>query len=275
MATTDDRRDIMKQALELGRQLNATTEVNGIPAVWEHPEWKLRTLEKLLPHPQRKEGVVHLDHLQSFIDYVSHHKETGTAIFVSADNVKETRFTAKIDYHEASSNGAAGWREHTAIFCPTLTEPMKVWLLNSGKKMNQVEFAFFVEENRAEILEPSGTDMLRLATSLKAKAEANYDKGVTLQNGEIKFHYVETIEATAGRHGEMTIPEEMVLAIPIFRGDQVADRFPARFRYRVGSGALQLWYELIRPYEVFDGAVASLVLQIQSALGCNLYYGNN
>jgi uncharacterized protein YfdQ (DUF2303 family) len=129
--------------------------------------------------------------------------------------------------------------------------------------MEQEEFAVFLEDNVADIVEPSGEIMLAMALTLQAKTEANFQSSRRLDNGQVQLHYTETIDARAGA-GQLEIPREFAIGIRLFKNGE-GYRLRARLKYRVGGGKVKFWYELDRPENAIDDAFADYVGKVRDA----------
>jgi uncharacterized protein YfdQ (DUF2303 family) len=223
---------------------------------------KVETLENLvneqLPAPYSLKQSVTLVTEGSFIDYFNRFATDSSTIFV---NDERAEFIAVLDYHNSPIQPA--WKRHIASYkCPK-TKEWNAWIESNNKKMNQEDFALFVEDNINEIIEPNGADMLQIASSLKASNHVDFKSAVRLDNGEVQFNYTETINGQAGVNGQMQIPEKIKLAIaPFLKGAPY--EIEARFRYRIQQGGLSMWYTLIRPHIFSEHAFNDVVEKIKS-----------
>lgn len=146
-----------------------------------------------------------------------------------------------------------------------------MWTAHDKEKYDQETFAYFIESNLDDFIEPAGSQMLELVQTMKAKINADFRSGIRLDNGQTEFSYVENIEGAGGKNGKMALPETFKLGIPIFVGDEEAMAFTARFRYRIHSGKLKLWYELVRPQKRVEAAENAMADKISIATGMTIY----
>ena len=133
------------------------------------------------------------------------------------------------------------------------------WTNNDRDQMTQAEFAEFLEDWGVTIAEPAAAAMLEIARTLEAKKGVRFDQATNLGNGEIKFRYEETVDASAGEKGDITIPEGFTIRIPIFRYTAETVDLTARFRYRIRERALRLSYILNRPELAREIAFGSMI----------------
>lgn len=83
----------------------------------------------------------------------------------------------------------------------------------------------------------------------------------------LPVEYEEIIAGSMGaQQGGLTIPDGFTVAIEPIRGVGLM-KLEARFRYRIGSGTLQMFYELVRPDDVLDEAFRLLVARMVTGLG--------
>jgi uncharacterized protein YfdQ (DUF2303 family) len=261
-------------AVRIGKEQTVQTNYNGIPIFVVPDNMKVETLKHLvdeqLERPYTLKQTVELLTQQSFIDYYNRYCDENSTIFV---NEKNCEFTAILDYHESPNDPK--WCRHRAVYkCPQ-TKEWNSWVKSNNEKMNQEDFALFIEDNVREITEPNGAEMLEIASSLKAKNNVDFKSAVRLDNGELQFNYTENISGQAGVAGQLKIPEKIKLTIsPFLKG--AAYQPEARFRYRISPAGLQMWYTLIRPHVFSDDAFADMVADVGNKMkaghifsGCN------
>jgi uncharacterized protein YfdQ (DUF2303 family) len=224
-------------------------------------------LDSVLPKPEKRVSV-QMDELDSFVRYVNEHKTDATRIFshVTGDGGS---FCAVIDYHGQTEAGEC--KHNVTYICPQSVE-WKRWTGANARNMNQTDFARFLEDNLVDIVDPKGTEILEIATSLEAKSAVDFASGVRLNNGQQKLVYQETIEARAGEKGDLSIPEKFTLGLAPFQGGEKY-KIEARLRYRIGSGKLTLYYELNRPHAIIEDACKGIVSTINEKTGINPFAG--
>ncbi|WP_339678268.1 DUF2303 family protein [uncultured Zhongshania sp.] len=187
-----------------------------------------------------------------------------TAASVMFVDVQNGRFVGVLDYHESPEAPAHG--NHIIKYeCPKTPEWGK-WLAANGRQMDQVQFAYFIEENAPEIVDPSSAEMLEIATTLQSKNNASFSSAIKLENGQTQFSYIEKMDEKAGVNGQLTVPSIIKLGIKPLHG-QDAYAMEARFRYRIQKeGGLVMWYDLIRPERIFEDAVNDVLSRIKDGM---------
>lgn len=239
-------------------------EINGVPVAVVSKDSNLNILTELLDRPRRIKKKVEVTTAQSFIDYFE--KFSSDSSMITCD-IENATFKAVLDYHDANKPDNC---EHTLVYSCEPTEEYRAWTRNNGKKMTQIEFARFIEDNLEEIIKPEGAQMLEIAQTLKANTKTSFVSGTSLANGQTQLQYMESIDGSAGKKGEFKIPELIKLGMLIFEGDNEGYPFEARFRYRIHEGTLTMWYDLIRPHKQYRDAVEHIHQQISKQSKCQL-----
>lgn len=213
-------------------------------------------IERAGQAPNRKTGTVQLSDISSFNVFVADQGEPGK-VYIYADPEART-LTAVLNDH-VHSDEEAGWRDHRAVFKAELSREFSTWMRSDKKPMEQEEFAIFLEDNIADVVEPSGELLLQVALTLQAKTEVNFSSHKRLDNGQVQFTYNETIDARAGT-GLLEIPREFTIGARLFKnGDGYKVR--ARLKYRLHSGKVKFWYELDRAENAIEDAFQAYINQ--------------
>lgn len=214
-------------------------------------DWSIEDVSKYLPPPSRIKQKVELLNLPSLVDYTLKFKGAKTVIF--ADEGLAT-YDVALDYH--GQDGTRGDIDHVARYSCPLSDSWKTWHVMNGKPQTQADFGKFVEANLVDIVNPSGADMLHMALSLQVKKSAKFESDLRLDNGQTQFGYTEEIRGTH-KGGNLAIPDMFQLGLQVFID---GDGYPldARLRYRLDEGKLWVWYELVRPNDVYRAAVKAV-----------------
>ncbi|SFD84174.1 DUF2303 family protein [Massilia yuzhufengensis] len=223
----------------------------------EHKHIDLTTaIERAGTAPRRKSGTVQLGDIHSFNVFVADQGVTSD-VYIYADPEART-LTAVLNDH-VKSGSTAGWRDLRAVFKAELSREFATWMSFNKKPMEQEEFAIFLEDNIADVVEPSGETLLQVALTLQAKTEVNFASHRRLDNGQVQFTYNETIDARAGT-GLIEIPREFTIGARLFKnGDGYKVR--ARLKYRLLSGKVKFWYELDRAENAIEDAFQAYINQ--------------
>lgn len=223
------------------------------------PEWQ--------EQPKRKVGNTSVRDVPSFATYWAKHADEASEVYANRDN---RCVTAVLDANKADS---ARWGGHRVTLQLGYSTAWKAWTSKDGQPMGQEEFAEFLEDNRADIVEPAAAEMLEIASSLQASTKAEFQQGIQLSNGQRKLSYVESTTASAGQRGDLTIPTEISLSIRVFEGAEYGERVTARFRYRINNGKLSLHFKLDRPADVIAAAFEAAVNELADACDTTVLRG--
>lgn len=220
-------------------------------------------LEQYLPNPHRARGTVKVGTVAAFERYVRRHDAAATTtLWVDPDS---HRVVAVFDDHAAATDdGQAGWGHHRAVLQLKTTDAWRHWTGKDGALLKQDDFSEHIEDGLIDIIEPDGATMLEVAQSIQGTVRADFKQARRLSNGAVALQYVEEQSATAGKRGDLEIPEQFVLAIAPFLGED-AYRIKARLRYRIRADSLVLGYRLDRPDDVLRDAVDGIAARLGEA----------
>jgi uncharacterized protein YfdQ (DUF2303 family) len=229
--------------------------------------------EKLQSTPRRAVGTATLGDDESFLAYVDRHCVVSTAAWVHfAPAQSRLAFSAVINDH---MSGTPGWRDHKATFVPETSHEWKTWMAANGKRMSQVDFAEFIEENEKDIAGgdglPSSLEMLSMAKNFEANSDKSFKSKVNTQSGGVELVFVDSDNAET--QSRMKLFARFQVGIPVFwsttKDGSPITAWPlqARLKYSTAGGKLTFWYELIRPDVVHELASMNLIAKIKASLG--------
>lgn len=224
--------------------------------------------EAQLDRPRRRTGVTTHFTGESLAGYISDYREPGTTLWA---DIERSSMVAVLNDHVRLTD-LGGWADHRAVFTARKTVEWQRWTAADNKLGDQVAFAEHIELGLAEIRDPNAATMLELAQHFEAKKDVNFRSANILDNGQRQLVYEETIQATAGRKGDITIPKEFKLGLIPFEG---CEPYPvtARLRYRIREGHLQIGYILDHPEEVLRRAFDDVVLNVESLVELQAFRG--
>lgn len=238
----------------------------AVPKASELKEVKI-DLEAFLPNPRKTKAAATFADPASFLAYIAKHADEKTVAWCNFNPQDfSLAFTAVIDEH---AKGTAGWRSHRAAFTPDMSAEWKAWKGSNTKSMPQVTFAEWIQEHESDINSsaegmPTSLQMLQMATEFEANEERTLKSTVRLQGGGVRLNYV--ADADAGTIESMKIFEKFALGIPVFHGGS-AWGLTARLKYRLNSGKVNFFYELVRPDRVHECAAKELIEVVRAGLG--------
>ena len=146
------------------------------------------------------------------------------------------------------------------------------WAEVSGKYLAQQDFAEFCELNLESFSSPDAATILEIAQTFQAKSTVDFSSAVRLSSGAIKLKREETINATAGERADISIPEELTVALPLFKyGKAYAVR--ARLRYRIVDSSVKLSVLLVDPEMAIEHAFKEVMDEVSNLLEMPVFYG--
>lgn len=222
----------------------------------------IELVDYLLSGPSRRAGSVAVYTSESFSAYVNRFKDSTSLVF---SDVIARKFTGVLSYFpEGSDAGAGEWDVHRVELALRHTPDWDTWAKSNKTEMDQATFAQFLEDNIPNIAEPDAALLVQIARTLEAKVNATFESDIRPDNGSYAFKYAEDVQSQAGR-GTIQIPNEIVLALAPFEGSPLY-RVKARFRHKLRSGKLTLWYDMIRVEDVIRTAFGEELRKIHDAI---------
>ena len=254
-------------------------DVHGTPISFTPNSMSSAVLDKLLPNPRRKAGLVHLHEVDSFIDYVKRHGSLADCnIYLDVDYAQQhVKATAVFNDH-GDGDGAPGWRDHRAEFMPRFTEEWRRWVQNSGKGKTQIDLANFLEANIGDIAAPDGTKLptgaavLNFVSALQETRKVKYGSAINTANGMMQIEFIE--EGDAATKGKLDIFREFAIGVrPFLNGQAYEVRAFLRYRIDRNTGTILFWYELQRSDRVLEDACKSIVESVRTTAGLPVLFG--
>lgn len=182
------------------------------------------------------------------------------------------RITAVFNADHDAAAGLADFRDHRAVLVCRLTPAWNAWLAKDGQYLDQTAFAEFLEDRLVDIVDPSGADMLELATTFQATTKVDFESNVVLSSDQRQLVYKETLQAKAGQTGRLEVPTHFTVALQPFEAS-AAFRVVARLRYRINNGHLAIGYRLERPDDVLREAFGDVRQAADEACGASSLFG--
>lgn len=226
----------------------------------------IETVERLLAQPSYRRGLTAFYEALSFSRFVKRFRNASTVIFADALGSSGPRFTAVLDYHEATeSHSGAQWDFFRAELPLKHTPTWAAWAAASGQPMEQAAFAQFLEDqDPSTIVEPDAGRLVEIARTLEAKTDVSWQSHIRADNGAHRFAFLETINGSAAtaKDGKVEIPAEITLALQPFEGSKPYG-VKARLRFRLAQGKVKLWFELVRMQDVLKEAFNDELMKIE------------
>ncbi len=266
-------KEAIKELVSLGRAAAEVRRVGNTDFVIIPNDHKVVGLADYADNPRadrplRAKGTIKVYDSTSFCEYHRLFSDDNSRVF--ADEEQAT-VLAVLDYHGAMAGGAPRWGEHRVSLTHRLSKEWKEWTAQDGKRTPQLEFGEFIEDHAPDIVEPDGATMLEVARDLRAKTEGDFGSAIRVSNGSVQFKYTEQTKGNFGA-SNMDIPEEFIVSIPVYLGcDRV--RVRARLRYRINSGKLTFWFDLLRADAIKREAFSAARNSIAETLSITIING--
>lgn len=220
-----------------------------------------------LDRPRRTIRSIRVTDAASFLAYWSKHANADSEVIAYRDALEVVGIV------DAPGHDRPNWCDHVIKLRLEYATAWLEWSATDRVWLNQERFAEHLEDHLADIIHPAGAEMLKVAQTLQATTRVSFQSGFRLVDGQRQLFYVEEINGTAGARGELAIPTEFRLGLPIFRGLSVADELRARLRYRIRHGELALSYVLDRAEERVTTAFNAVVDEIAQGTGRPVFRG--
>lgn len=243
--------------------------VGGVPFALVPPGYNVHSLEKWMSERGRPAGFTAARDSASFVQLVKEFKSDTTKVYGRYEPPGFKAVFNAITKLPADADGGtpatiySGFADHGVEYKCPVSKEWVIWSGSDGKKMTQVDFATFIEDNLPDIASPPGSGMpepatmLEVSRSIQAHRSVNFGSAIRLSNGEHQLKYEETINGTA-QNGLLQIPERFIVGIKALEGGSPY-QLTARLRYKIGEGGnggkLTMWYDLERPHKIMEAAV--------------------
>ncbi|SDC45312.1 DUF2303 family protein [Nocardioides lianchengensis] len=232
--------------------------------------------EGYAPHPIRKKGTVFVQDAPSFIEYLAKHGLPETEVFADLGKMQlvgviNAHAEADVDNTDRPG-GLAGHRDHRVVLELVQTDAWKAWRALDKKALTQEQFAEHLEDRANDVVTPDAATMLEIASSLIATTGVDFKSAVRLGDGQVQLRYEETTQARAGEGGDLEIPQTFTIAVAPFEGADPVELI-ARFRYRITSGRLSLFYALLNPDDIVRAAFIEYVDHVDNNIRHPLFKG--
>lgn len=227
--------------------------------------YETEDLEKYLAAPLRARGTVTAHTVPTFTDYFNRFKTAESAIFADQD---KARVVGVLDYH---GPGKPAFREHSVAYTAPKSKEWQTWRAADGKKMQQADFAVFIENNVIDIRQPTGADVLEVSRSLQATKNVTFNSAIRLADGSQQLTYSETVDGST-KQNNVKVPETFILGVPVYFGG-ILYEVTARLRYRIHEGKLLMWFDLFRPEHIEQDAFAQVVEEVAKGTTSTVWMG--
>jgi len=236
-------------------------EYGGVNHVLVPTNCDLKSLERLMPAPNRLVAHPVFDDLDGFADYAKEFTETGSRIFV---NESLHNFETVFDHH---SKGKPAWGDHSAKFQLRFSREWKRFRDQDGTNMSPIEFAEFIEDNMAYISAKNMTaaDLLTMAQTFKIKVKGEVEVNETLAGGSKKLIIIDdnVLKGVDKKGMEIKFPEKFTVKMRVFKN---CDTYPIEvfLRNRTRSDSLSFFFKIPDPSGLEEAAFDKVIDQVKA-----------
>ena len=218
--------------------------------------------------PRFREGSAYVETLESFIALVNRHKDESSAIFA---NLKAERpwLRAVIDYHTLERTPRDG--AHLIHYDFPLSPEFLAWRAISGRKLDQTQFAEWIEDHIHELASPTVDEdreffdtlglkfglpheLVKVARGISIHAAVKVSNIQTLATGEAQMAFEETHDVKDSDRKPIKVPGLVLVSVPLFYGGDLV-RLPFRLRYERVGGAVVWKFLAFRLDRILLGAL--------------------
>lgn len=266
MAETTETQEIVKLSAA-GKQVYVTRiGLDGAPFTIDGGG-NVVDLSQYLANPQRIKAQRTFTSIDSLVAYIAKFRGVSTALF--AQQASDT-IVAELDSH---ASGLPSHNSHRATLKLEKTIAMKAWIANNGKRMSQVQFAEFIEDNASDVNDPKPNVMIEIAKSMQAQRNGKFESKVDLDNGSFVFSNTEEVRGTF-KNGRIEVPKTFQIGLVAYKGQKDGFKIDARLRFLIDDGVLTMWYVLPQLDRVLDNAFAEVVGQVAKDTKIDVLHGS-
>lgn len=203
---------------------------------------------------------------QSLGDYLKLFKTASSVLFA---NIAQNQIVGAIDYHAAD---AAELVAHKATLTLPFSTEWKLWNEIDGKMMSQLDFARFLDENQDDISSPRGADLVEIVKDLIAVDTANSKASIRINSDNVDFSFTASTDARSGSGGQLEIPKEFELRIPVYFGEEPLP-MKARLRWKNGAEGVTFGIVLLRKEQARQDEFKRVVREVSATADLPVFYG--
>jgi len=209
-----------------------------------------------------------LDDKDSLVAYCNRFKDARSVIFADLD---AGTIRAAIDWHAAPDDldvAQPSAVRHSATLKLRNSEEFARWNEWEGAMHDQADFAAFIEENVADVMDPEQGTLIEICRDLEASQGTAFRSGIRLENGDRTFHF----ETETRVKGEVQVPTEITLGIPLYHGEEPVE-VRARFRFKVSAAGLMLGFRWHRVEYQRQATFRAMAFAAAEDTGLPVYFG--
>jgi uncharacterized protein YfdQ (DUF2303 family) len=260
----EEHKTEVEAAYELGASTTfVTKDINGIEHVLVPPGSTLKSMERLMPTPQRIVAHPALGDIKSFATYAEEFQDERSRIFVD-----DSRHSFCIVF-DGDENSLPGWGDHSCSMSLQHSHEWMRFLSKDGKEMSPVQFAEFLEDNLAYLNDAendhSASDILVMAQKFKLRLKGDVEVEETLTQGlkTLVIRDDSTLRSQNSNGNEISFPEKLHFNLRIFKNHETYP-LSVHLRYRIGDTKVSFFIKIPDPELLVEQAFDQVIETVAS-----------
>ncbi len=122
----------------------------------------------------------------------------------------------------------------------------------------------------------SADPLLDVCRDLQAHRKVNFTKAVRTSSDNENFEFTEETNAASGKKGDIDLPTQFKLGMPVYFGDKEREVFAfLRWKLDMDAGGLTLGIQLHRVEHVRQSVFKEIVLDVADRTACPAVFGKS
>jgi uncharacterized protein YfdQ (DUF2303 family) len=265
--TTTNPTDALNAAIDAARLANpAITGNDSRQHVFVPEGYSQKDISDPHALPEHIAQAVTIDDRASATSYINRFSDDRSIIVADYD---QGCITGHLDWHKDNEHGNQRQHaSHTATLKLQDSEEYRRWNEMEGEMHAQADFALFIEENVADIIDPAQSVMIEICRDLEATQDISFKSGIRLENGDRVFVYEDETKVK----NDMTVPTEIYLSVPLYHGEEPTE-IRAKFRFRPTPNGLLLGFRWHRVEYMRQAKFREMATAIAEETGRPVFFG--
>lgn len=216
--------------------------------------------------PKHVSAAVTVDDRASLEGYANRFSNDRSIIIADYDT---GTIAARLDWHHDNEHDlTAQPASHSVTLSLRDSEEYGRWSEMENKLHRQEEFAYFIEENVSDVASPEAGALLEVCRDLEATQGVTFKSGINLGSGDRSFTYQDETNVK----NELVVPTEIMLSIPLYRGEAPTS-IRAKFRFRVRPDGLLLGFNWHRVEYQRQATFNQMAVAASENTGLPVFFG--
>ncbi len=253
--------DLGKKSVRVITTEDAPTIARPFAVVPEGHE--VRDLAAFLPAVEKAEKTFAT--AEAFAAYVNRFKREATIVF---NSLKQGTINAIFDYH---TTGTGGDCHHSATYRPDLSPEFIAWKkIIDGGFIAQLAFAEFLDQWGHTVSTPTEAEIKDVVESVQATLNAEAKSVSRTKDGSGGFSHQVKVTLKSGQSGELDIPDQIVIAVPIYAGGSLIS-IALKLQVRVGGDGVKFRFIAPKLEDMIRWTNEQAVKTVEGLIGATIY----